>query len=269
MRPYPRALKLCTLEDKRDSHIWFKLCDMRTAYREHLNNFSHDLIILCDLVQSIMDSASKALLEASLDPAEAALTKADELDEIRERCEERAVLLLALENPLAKDLRQVVSSIYIVEDLSRMGRLARHIARSARRRHPDTVVPAEYLGYFEEMARLVRHMTENMREVLVHPDPDIAINMASDDDAIDDINHHLLNILTQREWKGSTREAVETCQITRYYERYADHCVSVSGRIIYLATGLDPDTYLAERKNSEREAALEAQFKDLEKQFRN
>lgn len=87
---------------------------MRTAYREHLDDFSHDLIIMRDIVHTIMTKASEALLESELQPAEESLSLRDDLDEVRTRCEERAVLLLALENPMAKDLRQVVSSIYIL-----------------------------------------------------------------------------------------------------------------------------------------------------------
>lgn len=120
---------------------------MRAAYREQMDNFSHDLIIMSDNVHSLMTLASQALVESALQPAEEALSMRDELDELRARCEDRAVSLLALENPMAKDLRQVISSIYIVEDYYRMGRLAQHIAESARRRHPEPVVPNEILGY--------------------------------------------------------------------------------------------------------------------------
>ena len=97
---------------------------MRAAYREQLDNFAHDLIIMSDTVHNLMTLASQALLEGALQPAEEAVSLREELDEVRERCEDRAVSLLALENPMAKDLRQVISSIYIVEDYYRMGRLA-------------------------------------------------------------------------------------------------------------------------------------------------
>src|SRR5690625_6233335 len=107
---------------------------MRIAYRDELNAFAHDLIVMCDGVSAIMHKASQALLTAELQPAEEAISLSDELDEVRLRSEERAMELLALENPVAKDLRQVVSSIYIVEDLQRMSELAKHIANAARRR---------------------------------------------------------------------------------------------------------------------------------------
>ncbi|MDO5032461.1 phosphate uptake regulator PhoU [Corynebacterium sp.] len=240
---------------------------MRVAYREQMDNFAHDLIILCDTVNTIMSQASEALLEAALQPAEEALSLRDDLDEIRGRCEERAVSLLALENPMAKDLRQVVTSIYIVEDLYRMGRLAQHIATAARRRHPQPVVPSDYMGYFEEFARLIADMSHGLREILVDPDPDVALRMATDDDAVDDINHHLLTLLTQREWRGSVREAVETAQLTRYYERFGDHCVSVAGRLIYFSTGLDPEQYMAKLDEQQKDAEFEARMQQLERQF--
>src|SRR5690625_5688939 len=80
--------------------------------------------------------SSDLLLTAELQTAEEAISISDELDEVRIRSEERAVDLLALENPVAKDLRQVVSSIYIVEDLQSMGGIAKIIAKAAHRRLP-------------------------------------------------------------------------------------------------------------------------------------
>lgn len=240
---------------------------MRTAYREHLDAFAHDLIIMCDMVRDIMAGASDALLRGSLESAEGALSLADDLNEVRTRCDERAVELLALEGPVARDLRQVISSIYIVEDFDRMGALAMHVARSARRRHPDKAVPAALLGYFEEYARLTQDMAEKTRNLLIDPDVDVAMVLSDEDDAVDDLNDHLLTMLTQREWKHSTREAVDTAMLSRFYERYADHCVNVAARIVYLTTGLMPKEYLAKQERDEAEADLQARFEALERQF--
>ncbi|MGP6174528.1 phosphate signaling complex protein PhoU [Corynebacterium sp. A21] len=240
---------------------------MRTAYREHLDAFAHDLIVMCDVVQGIMSQASDALLRGSLESSENALSMSEELEEIRVRCDERAVQLLALEGPVARDLRQVISSIYIVEDFSRMAALAMHLASSARRRHPELAIPSPLLGYFEEYARLTRDMAEKTRDLLISPDPDIALVLSEEDDAVDDLNDHLLTLLTQREWPHSTRQAVDTAMASRFYERYADHCVNVAGRIVYLTTGLMPEEYLAKRQRDEEDADIQARFKQLERQF--
>lgn len=240
---------------------------MRTAYRERLDAFAHDLILMGDTVQSIMTKASRALLQGSLQSAEDALSLSDELEELRVRCEERAVELLLLEGPVARDLRQVVSSIYIVEDFNRMGALALHVAEAARRRHPALAVPEQIHGYFREMVRLVEEMGRTTRDILLDPDADVAVNLNEEDDAVDDLNEHLLLILTQREWSHSVREAVDVALLSRFYERYADHCVNVAARIVYLTTGLMPAEYLAKRESDEAEADIARRFADLERQF--
>lgn len=240
---------------------------MRIAYREHLDNFAHDLIVMCDTVRSIMTNASAALLDAYLEPAEDAISYAEPLEEIRARCEDRAVQLLALEGPVARDLRQVVSSIYIVEDFDRMAALAMHIAKAARRRHPEHAIPVQLLGYFKEMARLVEEMGEKTRDLLVDPNADVALVLNEDDDAVDDLNEYMLTMLTMREWEHTTREAVDVALLSRYYERYADHCVNVAARIVYLTSGLTPDEYTEKKERDRADADIAARFAELERQF--
>lgn len=240
---------------------------MRTVYREHLDAFSHDLLVMCDSVRSIMEKASLALLNSSLEKAEDALSIADPLEEIRVRCEERAVQLLALENPVATDLRQVVSSIYIVEDFDRMAALAMHVANTARRRHPENVVPESARESMENMVRLVRDMGEKTHELLVAPDTDVAFVLSKDDDEIDDLNNHILNMLTQGHWEHSTKEAVDLALISRYYERYADHCVNVAARIVYLITGLMPNEYLEKQESARANTEVNRRLAEMERQL--
>lgn len=241
---------------------------MRMAYRQQLDQFAHDLIILCDLTKNTMAEASDALVRSSLATAESALSNADQLEEVRHRCEIQAVELLALETPLARDLRQVVSSIYIVEDFSRMGALGMHVANAARRRHPDPVVPEELRGFITELARLVDEMSDKIRQILISPNADIALDLASDDDAVDDLHHHIMRILTARPWPYTARQAVDLALLSRFYERYADHTVNVAARIVYLSSGLQPDEYIQKRKHEEIEADVERRWAELERQFR-
>lgn len=219
---------------------------MRTAYREKLDDFAHDLIVMCDTVRAIMDKASNALLRGSLQSAEDALSHEETLAEIRARSEERAVNLLALEHAAPDDLRQVISSIYIVNDFDRMGRLAMHIANTARKRHPAAAVPESVCGHFIELHRLVGDMSAKTRGVLVEPDTDVALDMAEDDDAVDELYHQLVALVSREDWEHSSKEAVDVAMLAREYERYADHCVAVASRIVYLITGMKPEEYLNE-----------------------
>ncbi|MBP3089203.1 phosphate signaling complex protein PhoU [Corynebacterium sp. sy017] len=240
---------------------------MRTAYQESLDVFAHDLIIMCDTVSVLLGKASKALIGQSLQEAEDALSLSDDLNEIQARCTQRAIDLLVLEAPIARDLRQVISSIHIVQDFSRMGTLMQHTAKSARRRYPEFTVPEEYLGYFQEIIRLCTSMLGQIRDILIAPDPEDALKLQEDDDAVDDLHRHLMAILTTRPWKYTTKEAVDMALIARYFERFADHCVNVAAQIIFLVTGLDSSAYLDERKAQEAEKEFAQRFQQLEKQF--
>ncbi|MFV8381722.1 phosphate signaling complex protein PhoU [Corynebacterium hindlerae] len=240
---------------------------MRTAFRDSLNAFADDVIVLCDTVRSVAQKSLTALLEADLQEAEDALTLAEELPEIKRRCEQRAVELLATEGPLARDLRQVISSIYIVDDLARMGMLAQHVAKSARRRHPACAVPEPVVPYFAEVARLNLEMVDKIRHLLSNANADVAMVLVTDDDLVDDIHEHLMMMLTRRDWPHGTVAAVDVTLLSRFLERFADHAVNVAARIVYLATGLTPHEY-QERRNEEREEADWAKrFAELEAQF--
>jgi len=240
---------------------------MRTSYREHLSAFAEDLQIMSDTVRTIMQYASKALLDGSLDSAETALTEADTLQEIRIRCEERSMALLALESPVASDLRQVFTSIYIVEDFNRMGALARHIASTARLRHPEYVYDESMKASVEKLAELTGDMIELIHDQLISPDVEGALEMSKIDDEVDALNHYLLDTVTSREWEGSNRAAVDLALVARYYERYADHCVNVAARIVFLVTGLTPERYVRKKDADGHDIEMDERFRELERYF--
>lgn len=240
---------------------------MRIAYRKTLDEFAFDLTQLCGRVRDAMSMASTALLERDLQAAEECLSLSEELEESRERCEARAVALLALEGPLARDLRQVVSSIYIVDELARMGALAIHIARAARRRHPSLAVPEQLTPYFREMSRLDLEMLDKVHALLQDPDADIAMVLVNDDDAVDDLHDHLMMMLTRREWPYSTVEAVDVALMSRFFERFADHTVNMASRIVYLTTGLTPTEYSERRRTDELDSDWARRFAELERRF--
>src|ERR1700759_4627378 len=100
--------------------------------------------------------------------------------------EENAFVVLALQAPVAGDLRSVVSGIQIVADIDRMGALALHVAKIARRRHPNHVLPEEVNGYFAEMGRLAVALGAATKEVLDSRDPDRAAKLREEDEAMDD-----------------------------------------------------------------------------------
>ncbi|WP_158256115.1 phosphate uptake regulator PhoU [Corynebacterium sp. 13CS0277] len=238
---------------------------MRDSYAQSLHDFSADVVSLAECVEKILGHANDALLHANRHMSDEALALKPEETAIRARCEERAVRLLATEGPVARDLRQVISSIYIVEELGRMAALGRHLARIARRRAPSPAIPADLRPYLAEMGRVALALTRRMRDTLADPDPQVASSLMRDDDAIDELHAYLFAQLTTQPWPHSTTEAIDVALASRFYERYADHAVHVGARVVYLATGLHQEDYLARREQELLD--IETDIADLERRL--
>jgi len=215
---------------------------MRVIYNEQMTDLARLLGEMADLAGSAMDRATQSLLQADLALAEQVISEGDRIAEMISDAEERAFALLALQAPVAGDLRQVVSAIQIVNDVNRMGALALHVAKVTRRRHPNHALPEAVNGYFAEMGRIAVSMGQGAKEVLETRDPQRAAQLNEDDEAMDDLHRHLFTLLMDREWKYGVAAAVDVTLLGRYYERFADHAVEIGRRVIFLVTGtLPPD----------------------------
>jgi len=213
---------------------------MRTAYQEQLSSLTVQLGEMCGLAGVAMERATQSLLQADLALAEQVISDHDRITEISTRAEEAAFLLLALQGPVAGDLRTIVSGIQIVADIDRMGALALHVAKIARRRHPQHALPEEVNGYFAEMGRVAVELSRSAQEVLETLDPDKAARIREEDDAMDDLHRHLFSVLMDKDWKHGVTAAVDVTLLSRFYERFADHAVEVARRVIFTATGEMP-----------------------------
>ena len=213
---------------------------MRSAYGAQLAALTDQLAQMCQMAGIAMDLGTRALLEADLPLAEKVIGDHENIKSLSVRAEEAGFELLALHAPAARDVRVIVSSIQIVADLERMGALALHIAQIARRRHPRHALPDAVTGYFAEMGRIAVDLADNARQVIVSCDLGRARYSREADDAMDDLHRHLFTVMMDREWKYGTTAAVDVTLLGRYYERFADHAVEISRRVIFRATGQLP-----------------------------
>ncbi len=214
---------------------------MRVAYTEQLSDLAGQLAAMCGLTELAMQRATQALLEADLPLAEQVISDDDHIDELAVACEDKAFALLALQAPVAGDLRTVVAAIHIVADIDRMGELALHVAKIARRRHPQRVLPEEVRGYFTEMGHVAVSLAASAREVLLTRDPDRAALLEDEDDAMDGLHKHLFSVIMDDEWPHGVAAAVDVTLLGRFYERFADHAVEVARQVIFLVTGKHPE----------------------------
>ena len=210
---------------------------MRTAFNERLDALTAQLGEMCGLAGVAMERAMQALLQADLVLAEQVIAEHDRITALGARAEESAFLLLALQAPVAGDLRTVISSLKNVADVERMSALALHVAKITRRRHPTHALPEEVNGYFAEMGQLAVELGNSAQEVLLSGDPRRAAELEHEDDAMDELHRQLFTVLMDREWKHGVAAAVDVTLLGRYYERFADHAVELGRRVIFKATG--------------------------------
>ena len=188
-----------------------------------------------------MDGATQALLQADLAMAEQLISDHDELVRMQTRAGEAAFALLALQAPVAGDLRLVFGSFQNVAHAERMGALALHVAKIARRRHPNPALPEEVKGYFAEMGRIAVDLGNSAKDVVLSRDPKQAAQISKKDDAMDQLHQQLFSVLMDKEWKHGVAAAVDVTLLGRFYERFADHAVEIGRRVIFQATGETSD----------------------------
>jgi phosphate transport system protein len=217
---------------------------MRDAFHESIDSISDELVEMSRLAGSAMVRASTALLDADLALAESVIAADDHLDRVQRDLEERAFELLARQQPVATDLRIIVTSLRMSADLERMGDLARHVAEVARLRYPESAVPPELRGTLLEMAQIAERIVAKAGSVIASKDVAQALELERDDDDMDRLHRRLFTVLLADDWLGGVEQAIDVTLIGRYYERFADHAVSVAHRVVYLVTGERADEYI-------------------------
>jgi phosphate transport system protein len=214
---------------------------MRTTYYRELSALSRQVGDMCGLAADAMEHATQALLGADLAVAEQVIADHEHIVEMGKRAESSAIKLLALQQPVASDLRTIVSAIHVGADIDRMGALAVHVARISRLRHPESAVPDEVRASFAEMGAGAVKLARSAQEVLQSRDPAKAARLRDEDDAVDAVHRRLFALLIDHIWQDGVSSAVDVALLGRFYERFADHAVEIGRRVVYEATGGLPD----------------------------
>ena len=210
---------------------------MRDAYHDQLDELNASLVRLTGLVAGALGRATQALVDADLDLAQQVISQDAAVDAMYADIEQQAFDLLARQQPVAGDLRAIVTSLRIVADLERSGDYATHVAEVARRRHPSPALPAQLAPTVLEMGQMVQRIVTKAGAVIASRDLHLAAEIERDDDVIDALHQRLFGVLLDDAWDGGVEAAIDVILCSRYYERAADHAVSVARRVSYLITG--------------------------------
>jgi phosphate transport system protein len=210
---------------------------MRESYETELAQIDITLVAMADLVGTAIRNATDALLADDLSMAEIVIAGDAEINKLNSDVEEISLLIAALQAPMATDLRLVMGSIRISSSLERMGDLAVHIAKQVRLRYPSPSIPAELSETFRKMGKAASKIVEQTGEVIATRNTSLADEMNKYDDILDNLHRELFTVVLSDDWSHGVESAIDVTLLSRFYERFGDHAVSVSRRIIQIVTG--------------------------------
>ena len=210
---------------------------IRSVFQDELDNVSQSLVDLTAMVSASMTKATTAILSCDLKLAEEVIATDVKIDDYQHETDSRIIDIIARQQPVASDLRALVTALRMGSDLERMGDLAHHVAKVARLRHPNAAVPPELVSIIQAMGVAAVAITEKTGVVIATRDTQMALEIERDDDVMDDLHRKLIAVLIEPTWKHGIETAIDLTLLGRYYERYADHAVSIARRVYFLVTG--------------------------------
>ena len=210
---------------------------MRIAYGEQLAAIEDALLSMTRLVQQSVDQATHALLEADMEAADAVVTGDLVIDQVRDTIEDQVYELLALQQPVAGDLRMLLATARMIADLERMGDLAVHVAKVAKMRYPAVAIPDEMLPTMQRASEVAIAMVGELTKIIGERDLSAVAAIEARDEEMDQLRRQEFRIILSDSWSHGVEPAIDLALLGRYYERIADHAVTLARRIVYLVTG--------------------------------
>ncbi|QUQ71180.1 phosphate signaling complex PhoU family protein [Kutzneria sp. CA-103260] len=174
---------------------------------------------MCAAAATAMRQATGALLEADLSLAEHVLATDAAPDAKRTECEEHAYSLLALQAPVARDLRIVLAATYGAEKIERMGDLAAHIADNARFAHPNHAVPAELRDTVAQLGDIAAGMADRLATFVTAPAAGSFAELEDIDMTVDQLHAGMLAQISAADFVHGPQVAANLALIVRFYER--------------------------------------------------
>ena len=214
---------------------------MRDVYHDDLRAIGTSLVAMTAMTGTAIERATNALLDGDLAGAERVMSADVEIDDLGKDLEERTFQLMARQQPVASDLRVLITTLHLVADLERMGDLALHVAKVARMRYPEIAVPVEIRDVIAQMGAVALSLVSKVGQVIEGRDIALAQAIEAEDDSMDALHRKLFTLLLSPNWNHDTEAAIDLTLIGRYYERYADHAVAVARRVVFIVTGQMPE----------------------------
>lgn len=213
---------------------------MRAVFQAELDQIGGQLVTMTNHVELAMSRATTALLDADYTLADWVIDSDRDIDRLKADLDDACFQLLARQQPVATDLRIIVTALSMAADLERMGDLSAHVAKVAKLRFPESAVPPELRPTILEMGEAAQAIVAKTASVIASRDLDRAKELEADDDIVDRLHKDLFRTLLSDRWEHGIEPAIDMTLLGRYYERFADHGVRVARQVVYVVTGVMP-----------------------------
>ncbi len=210
---------------------------MRKVFETELNDMHNDILRMGSLVEKQIYLSIEALVNQDTDLADEVVKNDDLVDKMQKDIEEKSVKLIAMQQPLAIDLRNIFTSIKIVTDLERMADHAVDIAKIAKILKGEKYV--KQLVGIPRMADIVKEMIKQALDAYVDGNVDKAYEVCKMDDEIDAIYKNVFRefLSLMMTDPGSVNQATQFLFVCKFLERIGDHVTNICEWIVYLVTG--------------------------------
>ena len=214
------------------------MTETRKAFHEELDEIGNDVVRLGALASEAIQVGADAFLDADLAAAERLVADDRVLDDLTHSIERRTYLALARQQPMASDLRMLVSVLRVIHELERAGDLMVNVAKAARRLYPYELDP-KLRGIIHRMREQAVAQLRVAVEAWAERDPARAAALGDMDDAMDELQKDLFRAIftTHVEDESQLQRAVQIALVGRYFERIADHAVNTGERVTFMVTG--------------------------------
>jgi len=202
----------------------------------------HNLIVeMGQFVENSLVEAMDSLQKQNVRIAESVISKDTALNQMEEKIMDLGSRLIVTQQPVAKDLRRILSAFRIASDLERMGDLSVNIAKVVIRLEGQPIIKP--LIDLPRMAEIVGLMTSEAIQAFVQENVDLAYKMAKDDDSVDALFGQImreLNMLMMENPRNIAQASLLNV-VGRHIERFGDHATNIGESVVYLITGKRPD----------------------------
>lgn len=213
---------------------------MRVIFNEEMKAVASNIERMAELVAKAMNNSGNALVNADIEAAQTVIDNDAKLDALEANVIDQCLILLARQNPVATDLREVVATMRLAATFERMGDLASHVAQIARRDWPESAIPSQAKETVEKMVDFLHVLAGQLTDMLSNRDVNVADAIINGDDAMDKLHEDIFALVEGEDWSGTRKQLIDLVLLSRFMERIGDHSVAAARQVVFIVSGFDP-----------------------------